>query len=292
MIRSMTGYGRSQQLINGRDITVEVKSVNHRYFEFSSRIPRAYAYLEEKLKAYVQKSVSRGKIDVNVTIITVEGDNTDVEINHELASAYIKALRELGKREILNDDISLSTISRFSDIFAIRKTSNDEEQIWNDVKAVSDKALESFISMREAEGERMKADVLSRLLLIEESVEKVEEKSIKTVESYREKLFLKLKEVLDDRNIDEHRILTEAAIFAEKVAVDEETVRLKSHLKQCREILEYKEAVGRKLDFLVQEFNREANTIGSKAQDIEIARIVINIKSEIEKIREQIQNIE
>ncbi|MEG2915021.1 MAG: YicC/YloC family endoribonuclease [Oscillospiraceae bacterium] len=292
MIRSMTGYGRSQQLINGRDITVEVKSVNHRYFEFSSRIPRAYAYLEEKLKAYVQKSVSRGKIDVNVTIITVEGDNTDVEINHELASAYIKALRELGKREILNDDISLSTISRFSDIFAIRKTSNDEEQIWNDVKAVSDKALESFISMREAEGERMKADVLSRLLLIEESVEKVEEKSIKTVEAYREKLFLKLKEVLDDRNIDEHRILTEAAIFAEKVAVDEETVRLKSHLKQCREILEYKEAVGRKLDFLVQEFNREANTIGSKAQDIEIARIVINIKSEIEKIREQIQNIE
>ncbi|MEG1965145.1 MAG: YicC/YloC family endoribonuclease [Oscillospiraceae bacterium] len=292
MIRSMTGYGRSQQLINGRDITVEVKSVNHRYFEFSSRIPRAYAYLEEKLKAYVQKSVSRGKIDVNVTIITVEGDNTDVEINHELASAYIKALRELGKREILNDDISLSTISRFSDIFAIRKTSNDEEQIWNDVKAVSDKALESFISMREAEGERMKTDVLSRLLLIEESVEKVEEKSIKTVEAYREKLFLKLKEVLDDRNIDEHRILTEAAIFAEKVAVDEETVRLKSHLKQCREILEYKEAVGRKLDFLVQEFNREANTIGSKAQDIEIARIVINIKSEIEKIREQIQNIE
>ncbi|MEF9982926.1 MAG: YicC/YloC family endoribonuclease [Oscillospiraceae bacterium] len=292
MIRSMTGYGRSQQLINGRDITVEVKSVNHRYFEFSSRIPRAYAYLEEKLKAYVQKSVSRGKIDVNVTIITVEGDNTDVEINHELASAYIKALRELGKREILNDDISLSTISRFSDIFAIRKTSNDEEQIWNDVKAVSDKALESFISMREAEGERMKADVLSRLLLIEDSVEKVEEKSIKTVEAYREKLFLKLKEVLDDRNIDEHRILTEAAIFAEKVAVDEETVRLKSHLKQCREILEYKEAVGRKLDFLVQEFNREANTIGSKAQDIEIARIVINIKSEIEKIREQIQNIE
>ncbi|MEG1151494.1 MAG: YicC/YloC family endoribonuclease [Oscillospiraceae bacterium] len=292
MIRSMTGYGRSQQLINGRDITVEVKSVNHRYFEFSSRIPRTYAYLEEKLKAYVQKSVSRGKIDVNVTIITVEGDNTDVEINHELASAYIKALRELGKREILNDDISLSTISRFSDIFAIRKTSNDEEQIWNDVKAVSDKALESFISMREAEGERMKTDVLSRLLLIEESVEKVEEKSIKTVEAYREKLFLKLKEVLDDRNIDEHRILTEAAIFAEKVAVDEETVRLKSHLKQCREILEYKEAVGRKLDFLVQEFNREANTIGSKAQDIEIARIVINIKSEIEKIREQIQNIE
>lgn len=292
MIRSMTGYGRSQQLLNGRDITVEIKSVNHRFFEFSSRTPRAYAYLDEKLKSYIQKTVTRGKIDVSLTVLNLDTDNTDVEINHSLAKAYIKALRELGENENLIDDLSLSSIARFSDIFTVRKNECDEEQVWNDVKVVLDKALESFMNMRECEGERLKEDVLSRLITIENDVNKIEEKSPITVKEYREKLFAKLQEVLADNNIDEHRILTEAAIFSEKVAVDEETVRLNSHIKQCREFLEHKEAVGRKLDFLIQEFNREANTIGSKAQDIDIARIVVNIKSEIEKIREQIQNIE
>lgn len=292
MIRSMTGFGRAQQTIDGRDILVEIKSVNHRFFEFSCRVPRAYGYLEEKLKSYLQGKISRGKVDVGVTVVTLEGTNAHVEINYELAKSYADALRTLGGKLNLQDDLSLSAISRFSDIFAVRKGLEDEEVIWDGVRAVLDIAAEKFVSMRSAEGERLRDDCLARLANIEMAVEGIERRSPRVVEVYREKLYNKLRDILADKNIDEQRLLTEAAVFSEKTAVDEETVRLRSHIAQFRDILKLKEPVGRKLDFLVQEFNREANTIGSKAQDLEIARVVVDVKSEIEKIREQIQNIE
>ena len=292
MIRSMTGFGRAQQTIGGRDILVEVKSVNHRYFEFSCRVPRAYGYLENRLKTYLQGKISRGKVDVGVSILTLEGQDAEVETNFELAKGYVSALRELGERLDVKDDLGLSALARFGDIFAVRKVAEDEERVWADVCQVLDEAAGRFVAMREVEGENMKADVLGRLDHILAQVEKVEARSPQTVEEYRTRLYTKLKEVLASTQIDEQRILTEAAIFAEKVAVAEETVRLRSHIDQFRQILALDEPVGRKLDFLVQELNREANTIGSKAQDVQIARIVVDIKSEIEKIREQIQNME
>lgn len=292
MIRSMTGYGRGQQLIEGRDILVEIKSVNHRFFEFSARTPRAYGYLEEKLKSFVQEKTTRGKVEVSVTVITMEGTDAKVEINEELASSYLAALRSLGEKVGIRDDITLSSISRFTDIFTVRKEQPEEAVIWNSVKNVAEEALNAFVAMREVEGEKLKEDVLSRLVFIENAVAKVEELSPKNVENYRSKLYAKLKDILGDKNIDETRLITEAAIFSEKTAVDEETVRLRSHIHQFRRLLAEGGAIGRKLDFLVQELNRETNTIGSKAQDVEIARIVVDVKSEIEKIREQIQNIE
>lgn len=292
MLKSMTGYGRSQQVIGGRDILVEIRSVNHRYFEFSARVPRVYGYLEEKMKSFVQSRVSRGKIDVNVTVFTVEGQDAVVELNKSLAQGYLTALRSASEEFQLRDDLSLSTISRFSDIFAVRKAPEDEEVIWDAVKIVAEEALEKFVVMRENEGEKMRQDILSRLDTIEASVADVEKLSPETTVAYRERLYAKLKDVLDGANIDENRILTEAAVFSEKTAVDEETVRLRSHLQQYRALLSGEEAVGRKLDFLTQEVNREINTIGSKAQDLAITKIVVDLKSEVEKIREQIQNIE
>ncbi len=292
MIRSMTGYGRAQDTLNGKDITVEVRAVNHRYFEFSSRLPRAYGYLDDKLKGLLQSAISRGKVDLGVTIQTLDGPSTDVVINKALAEDYLSALREMGAELGLEDDITLSVMSRFGDIFSVRKAAEDEDQVWADVKAVAQQAIDKFVEMRGTEGARLKEDVLSRLITIEECVAKVEERSPQTVAEYRQRLTAKLQEVLESTAIDEQRILTEAAIISEKLAVDEETVRLRSHIAQLRTILESPEPVGRKLDFLVQELNREANTIGSKAQDVLIARVVVDIKSEIEKIREQIQNIE
>jgi uncharacterized protein (TIGR00255 family) len=292
MIRSMTGYGRCQQIRNGRDISVEIRSVNHRFFEFSARIPRVYGYLEEKMKSFVQSKVSRGKVDVNVTVFTIEGKESEVEINKSLAQGYIEALRELKDEFGLLDDLSLSSISRFGDIFSVRKAAEDEEAVWADVQVVAQEAVDHFIAMRETEGKRLKADVLEKLHHIEEIVSQIEARSPQTVANYRERLTAKMQEVLQDKNVDEQRLLLEAAIYSEKIAVDEETVRLKSHLKQFYQLMETDQAVGRKLDFLVQELNRETNTIGSKAQDIEITGMVVEIKSEIEKIREQIQNIE
>ncbi len=292
MIKSMTGYGRCQEIIHGRDISVEIKSVNHRFFEFSARVPRAYGYLEEKMKSFVQSLVSRGKIDVSVTVFNLEGKDSEVEVNHSLAQGYVSALRELSEELRLPDDLSLSVISRFPDIFSVHKLAEDEEVIWNDVKTVAQKAVDRFLEMRAAEGRQMKADVESRLSGIGEIVSKIEEKAPQTVQNYRERLTAKMQEVLGDSKVDEQRLLLEAAIYSEKIAVDEETVRLKSHLKQFSHLLEHEDIVGRKLDFLVQELNRETNTIGSKAQDVEITGYVVEIKSEIEKIREQIQNIE
>ncbi len=292
MIRSMTGYGRAEVLVNGRNILVEIRSVNHRYFEFSCRSPRAYGFLESRLKTYLQGKLSRGKVDVNVSIQTVEGSSASVQVNRELAASYVQALRALEEPLGLRDDLSLSVISRFSDIFTVNKETEDEDAIWADVLQVADEATGRFVQMRETEGAKMKEDVESRLDFILQAVEQVEARSPKTVEEYRARLYNKMSEVLGNTQIDEQRILTEAALYAEKIAVSEETVRLRSHVGQFRTILAQGGPVGRKLDFLIQECNRETNTIGSKAQDIEIARIVVDIKSEIEKIREQIQNIE
>lgn len=292
MANSMTGYGRAQGIIDGRDITVEIKSVNHRFFEFSPRVPRSYAYLEDKLKTLVHNSVSRGKTDVSLTIVTLDGTNTQVEINHALAGSYVSGLRELGNGLGIPDDLTLTGISRFNDIFIVRKTEDDEDAVWDAVSRVAAEALEKLVNMRAAEGERLKADMLERLEIIEGHVRRVEELSPKTVEEYRARLTAKIAGVLEQMQLDEARILTEAAIFAEKIAVAEETVRLGSHIGQFRGILGGKEPAGRKLDFLTQELNREANTIGSKAQDLEVARLVVEMKSELEKIREQVQNIE
>ncbi|MBE6840026.1 MAG: YicC family protein [Ruminococcus sp.] len=292
MIKSMTGYGRAQQVIDGRDILVEIRSVNHRYFEFSSRIPRAYGYLDEKLKSFLQGKVCRGKVEAAVTINNIEGKDALIQVNKSIARGYIDALREANEELQLRDDLTLSNLLRFPDTFNIQKTVDDEEEIWNAVSSVAAEAIEKFIAMREAEGARLKNDVLTRSGFILENVSRVETLSPETVENYRNRLYQKLKEVLESTEVDMQRIVTEAAIFADKVAVDEETVRLRSHISQLEGLLESDEAIGRKLDFIVQEMNREVNTIGSKCQDVNITKIVVEMKSEIEKIREQIQNIE
>ena len=294
----MTGYGREQKIINGRDILVEVRSVNHRYYEYSSRIPRAYSYIDEKLKALLKSAISRGKAEVSVTINNIEGKDTVIAVNKDVAEGYVNALRSLNQQMgadggcWLEDDIKLSKLLKMPDIFTIQKAPEDEEQVWADVAEVASEAIAKFIDMRTTEGERLFADVNSKADLILEMVGKVEELSPQTVENYRSRLYKKLSEVLESKNIDEQRILTEAAIFSEKIAVDEETVRLRSHIAQLKEMLVKEEAIGRKLDFIVQEMNREVNTIGSKAQDLNITKIVVDMKAEIEKIREQIQNIE
>ena len=292
MIRSMTGFGRERMVLSGRDILVEIRSVNNRYNELSIRLSRAYLYLEEPLKKLVQEYISRGKAEVSVTITNISAPDTVIEVNTSVAKGYVDALRKANEELGLMDDLSLSRVTHFQDIFTVVKAADDEDQMWNDVKTVAESALKKFVSMRENEGARMKEDVLGRLDTIEQMVGVIEEKAPETVTAYREKLFAKLSEVLADTAIDEQRVLTEAAIYAEKIATDEETVRLRSHISEFRSILESESIVGRKLDFLVQEMNREANTTGSKAQNIEITKTVIGIKSEIEKIREQIQNIE
>jgi len=288
----MTGYGRCQDTVAGKDITVEIKSVNHRYFEFSAKVTRGYGFIEDKVKALVQSMVSRGKIDVYISIQSVDDGAVVVELNGSLADGYVAALRELAERCDLRNDISVATVSRYSDIFNVRRAPEDEEAIWEAVKSVLLRAIDSFISMRETEGQKLLADVESRLDSILCAVAEVEARSPETLAAYRERLRQKIEELLGDAKVDEQRLLTECAIFADRIAVDEETVRLRSHIDQFRAILRSDEPVGRKLDFLVQEINRETNTIGSKAQNTDVAHIVVSVKAEIEKIREQIQNIE
>ena len=292
MINSMTGFGRERKILNNREIIVEVRSVNNRFCEFSSRTPRNYGYLDERLKALFKSHITRGKVEVSVSIYKQEGADAEIAINKSIAEGYIKALRSVKDEFALADDLSLSSIMRLPDVFTVVKTEDDEEEIWRDVSEVANGALALFLEMRKTEGAKLYDDVLSRLALIEENVTKIEDRSPKVNDEYRDRLFAKLKEVLQDTNIEEQRVLTEAAIFADKTAVDEETVRLRSHISQFRGLLEAKEPVGRKLDFLVQELNREVNTIGSKCQDITITKMVVDMKAEIEKIREQIQNIE
>lgn len=292
MIKSMTGFGRGHEVLNGRDITVEIRAVNHRYYEFSCRIPRSMSFIEEKLKTLLNGKISRGKVEVSVLVSNTDAPDEKVSINREVVRDYITALRSVKEELSLNDDLSLSHVMRIPDAFTVIKEETDEELLWGDIKTVAEQALERFISMREAEGERMKADLLARLDTIEGWVGIVEQRSPIIVEEYRKRLFDRMTEVLNGANVDESRILLEAGIFSEKTAVDEETVRLRSHIAQFRTMLCGEEPIGRKLDFLVQEMNRETNTIGSKVQDIEVTRLVVDQKSEIEKIREQIQNIE
>ena len=292
MIRSMTGYGRDQQLLHGRSITVEIRSVNHRYFEFSCRAPRGCAFLEDRLKRSLQSAISRGKVEVSLTLQTIESRHTSVAVDHDLAGQYLTALRALGEEYSLPDDLTLSSVARLPDVFTLCRDEEDEEELAADVLQVLQNALDRFVAMREAEGERLRADVLSRVVTMEEHLSFVEERSPQTVMEYRARLTAKLTELLNGAVPDEARILTEAAIVADRLAVDEETVRLRSHFAQLRRIMESTEPVGRKLDFLVQEMNRETNTIGSKCSDTAIAGHVVEMKSEIEKIREQIQNIE
>lgn len=292
MIKSMTGYGRAEQVLHGRDITVEIRSVNHRYFEFTCRTPRSCAYLEDKLKKQVQASISRGKVDVGLTIQTVESENSSVQINHTLAAEYLAALRTMGSELGLKDDVTLSCMTRFSDIFTVCRGEDDEDEVWQDVSTVLTEAITKFVEMREIEGERLRTDVQNRLIVLEDHVSYIEDRSPETVAEYRRRLTQKLNDLLGGAVADENRILTEAAIVADRLAVDEETVRLRSHFAQVRDILASNDPVGRKLDFLVQEMNREANTIGSKCNDTAISKHVVELKSEIEKIREQIQNIE
>ena len=292
MINSMTGFGRFEGMINGRSITLEIKSVNHRYLEFSCRLTRGYSFLEEKLKSYISSKISRGKVDMFVSISEPEDTPAEVQINHNLVSGYINALRELSETYNLHNNVTTVDVARYPDVLTVNKASEDEEVVWNDVKEALDSAMEGFTALRAAEGERLKADVLSRAETIMDIVGDIEKRSPETVKEYQSRLKEKIEELLQSKDYDEQRVITEVAIFADKIAVDEETVRLRSHFEQLNTYLNDDKPVGRSIDFLIQEMNREANTIGSKVKDAELAQMVVKIKNEIEKIREQIQNIE
>lgn len=292
MVKSMTGYGRAEATVNGCTITAELRSVNNRYLDCNVRIPRLYLFAEESIKGRVQNTISRGKVDVFISLDNAGAEKVQVRLNRAVADGYHAALKELAETYNLSDDISVSLLSRFPEVLVAEKAEEDLEQMAKDICSVLDQALADFDQMRTREGERLRDDILSRAVSIEEKVSIVEKRSPETVSEYRTKLENRMAEVLANTQIDPARILTEAAIFADKVAVDEETVRLRSHIAQLREMLSKGGAIGRKLDFLIQEFNRETNTIGSKCSDIEIARHVVDIKAEIEKIREQVQNIE
>ncbi len=280
--------------MHGREISVEIKSVNHRFFEFSCRTPKGYGFLDDKLKALVNSRVSRGKIDMFVTVGAAEDTPAEVKINHSLVSGYINAMKEISETYGIENDVTVTAISRFPDVYTVSKAPENEEEITADVLEAANTAIDGFIAMREAEGEKMKADILGRAEVILATVDEIDERSPQTVKEYEERLLDRINRTLQDYNIniDEQRVLTEVAVFADKVAVAEETVRLRSHFAQLSKIMESQTPIGREIDFIIQEMNREANTIGSKVQDAEIAHKVVKIKSEIEKMREQIQNIE
>ena len=292
MIKSMTGYGRAVATVGGREFTVELRSVNNRYLDCTVKLPRALSFVEDTVKQAVKASVSRGKVDVFVTMKSENADDTTITLNKTVLEGYLNAMRQMVAEYAVRDDISVSTVSRLPEVFSVEKPQVDEEQLQKDLMEVVAQALAGYDAMRCKEGQALDADLRSRGNTILELVSQVEAGNAQTVIDYRARLEAKLKEVLESTNIDESRILTEAAIFADKVAVDEETVRLRSHLAQMNEMLTSGGAVGRKLDFLLQEMNREANTIGSKCTDVRLARIVVDIKAELEKIREQTQNIE
>ncbi|MBR4291081.1 MAG: YicC family protein [Oscillospiraceae bacterium] len=288
----MTGYGRAVETVNGREFTVELRSVNNRYLDCTVKLPRSLSFAEEAVKQAVKASVSRGKVDVFITVKSENADDTRISLNAAVVEGYLAAMRQMVSDYGVKDDISVSTLSRMNDVFTVEKPEVDEAQLRADLMSVLEKALAGYDAMRCTEGTALDQDLRSRGQTILELVAQVEAGNGQTVIDYRTRLENKLKEVLANTNIDESRILTEAAIFADKVAVDEETVRLRSHLQQMNTMLSGGGAVGRKLDFLLQEMNREANTIGSKCTDVRLARIVVDIKAELEKIREQTQNIE
>lgn len=288
----MTGFGRDHRIIEGREYLVEIRSVNSRYYEFNAKLPRQYMFLEEKLKSLVKAGISRGKVEVSLSIYNIGTSETSVTVNEGVVENYLNVLRAAGDKFGLTDDLTVSTIFRMTDAFSVIRAEADEDKIWAAVKETAEAALAKFIQMRETEGAKMKEDILEKLSNVEKMTDKVCEYAPETVTAYREKLFAKMQEILENKQIDEQRILLEAGIYAEKIAVDEETVRLKSHFVQFRDMMNADDPIGRKLDFLVQEINREVNTTGSKAQDLRVTRLVVDMKSEIEKIREQIQNIE
>ncbi len=292
MVLSMTGYGRAEEVRNGRDIAVELRSVNSRYFEYSCRVPRTCAFLEDPLKRLVAEQVHRGKVELSLSIQNVSAADAVVQINWGLAESYCRAMSSLAERLDIRNDITVTALTRFPDVLTQSAAPADPDALWADVQAVAGQAVTAFLQMRAAEGEKLRADVEARLLTVEELVRQIEQGSAGRVQTYTQRLYARLRELLADRNIEESRVLTEAALFADKTAIDEETVRLHSHVAQYRQILTLDEPIGRKLDFLTQELNREANTIGSKCQDAALTRLVVELKSEIEKIREQIQNIE
>ncbi len=292
MVLSMTGYGRAERVLNGRQITVELRSVNARYFEYSSRLPRRCAFMEDKLKKLVAARVSRGKVELGLTLQAVTAQDVVVAVNRPLARGYADAFAELAEAFGVNNDLTAGLLARMPEVLVQTAASADEEALWQDVRAVAGAALDAFLAMRAAEGEKLRADLLAKLDTAEALLGRIEQGTAGRVQAYTEKLYARLQELLADRNVDESRLVTEAALFADKTAIDEETVRLHSHIAQYRAILDLDEPVGRKLDFLTQELNREANTIGSKCQDVAITRLVVELKSEIEKIREQLQNIE
>lgn len=292
MIKSMTGYGRYEEVLDGKKIYCEIKSVNHRYSDYLIRVPRNLGFLEDKIKRLASERISRGKVDIYVGIENCESADKRIYLNTELAKEYKNALVQLRDELGLKDDISVMSVSRFPDIFRMEQKEEDEEKLWCAVKSVAEKALDEFCNMRLREGERIRQDLEARVEYMRSLTAKVEKRSPETVSEYKEKLYAKIKEVLADREVDEARVLTEVAIFADKVAVNEETVRLASHFDEFYTIMASDEPAGRRLDFLIQEINREINTTGSKANDIEIARYVVELKGETEKLREQVQNIE
>ena len=292
LIKSMTGYGRAVETVNSREFTVELRSVNNRYLDCTVKLPRSVSFAEEAVKQAVKASISRGKVDVYITIRSENGADAQVTLNTAMVEGYLAAMEQMAEKYPVKNDISVSLLSRMPEVFSVEKPEVDEEQLLADLMSVVNKALEGYDAMRAREGQALENDLRSRGATIEGLVSQVEAGNAQTVIDYRARLEAKLREVLASTTIDEGRILTEAAIFADKVAVDEETVRLRSHLQQMYSMLTTGGAVGRKLDFLLQEMNREANTIGSKCTDVRLARIVVDIKAELEKIREQTQNIE
>ena len=291
-MKSMTGYGRCLETVNGREFTVEIRSVNNRYLDCSVKLPRSLSFAEDAVKQAVKNSISRGKVDVFVTLRSEGGLEAQVTLNTAMVEGYLAAMKQMADAYGVRDDISVSLLSRMNDVFAVEKPQVDEEQLLSDLMGVVNKALESYDAMRSTEGLALENDLRSRGNTILDLVSQVESGNAQTVIDYRTRLENKLKEVLANTSIDESRILTEAAIFADKVAVDEETVRLRSHLEQMNHMLTTGGAIGRKLAFLLQEMNRETNTIGSKCSDVKLARIVVDMKAELEKIREQTENIE
>ncbi len=292
MANSMTGFGRAQQVCNGREITLEVKSVNSRYFEYSGRLPRSLSFMEDPLKKAVAAKVSRGKVELHLSVYSIEGANVQISPNMAVARGYYDALLEISNALMLENDIKASNFIRMPDVFTLSKSEEDQEELSKDILMVAQEALQAYNAMRLQEGEKLVQDITERLSLIENMLCEAEEGSAGRVQRYTEKLAQRLQDILADTSIDQARILTEAAVFADKTAVDEETVRLRSHIEQFRSIISQQGQVGRKLDFLTQEINREINTIGSKCQELDITRIVVDMKAELEKIREQIQNLE
>ena len=292
LVKSMTGYGRAVETVNGREFTVELRSVNNRYLDCTVKLPRTVSFAEDAVKQAVKNTISRGKVDVFISVRSESADDVKVTLNEAVAAGYLSAMKQMAQSLGVKEDISVSLLSRMPDVFTVEKPEVDEEKLLSDLLSVVNKALAGFDAMRTTEGRALENDLRSRGQTILSLVAQVEAGGAQTVQDYRTRLENKIKEVLANTAIDESRILTEAAIFADKVAVDEETVRLRSHLEQMNNMLTTGGAIGRKLDFLLQEMNREANTIGSKCTDVRLARVVVEIKAELEKIREQTQNIE